>query len=66
MAGQVLGRHELSAPVGTILHDWRGIWMTPALLASGVLVVFLIFFRERKAAATDIAPIAVEPAEGPP
>src|SRR5437762_5027109 len=37
LAGRVLAAHKLPAAVGTIEHDWRGIWMTPALLASGVL-----------------------------
>jgi MFS family permease len=46
LAGRVLAAHKLAEPVGKIEHDWRGIWMTPALLATGVLVLFLIFFRE--------------------
>ena len=54
MAGIVLGKNELPVEriVGTIKHDWRGIWMTPALLAVGVLVVFLLFFREPRRAET--------------
>jgi nucleoside transporter len=48
LAGQVQGKYTLAVPTGLIEHQWRGIWMTPALLATGVLVVFLIFFREPK------------------
>jgi nucleoside transporter len=50
LAGIVKGHYKLAEPTGTILHDWRGIWMTPALLAVVVLAIFLIFFRESKAA----------------
>jgi nucleoside transporter len=59
LAGRVLASHQLPTPIGSIEHDWSGIWMTPAFLAAGVLVVFLIFFREpRKAAAVEAAEIS--------
>jgi nucleoside transporter len=29
-------------------HDWKGIWLVPAMIAAGVLVYFLLFFREKK------------------
>jgi nucleoside transporter len=46
LAGQLMGAHKLAQPVGTIQHDWKGIWMQPALGAAVVLIIFLIFFRE--------------------
>jgi nucleoside transporter len=46
LAGKTLAAHTLASPQGNFLHDWRSIWMTPALGATAVLVVFLIFFRE--------------------
>ena len=46
LAGQVQEHYKLATPVGSIEHDWRWIWLTPALLATAVLVLFLIFFRE--------------------
>ena len=46
LAGRVMEAHKLAKPIGTIAHDWKNIWMTPAYLAAGVLVVFLIFFRD--------------------
>ena len=56
LAGYVLASNTLSAPVGAVEHNWRGIWMTPAFLSAGVLLVFLIFFREpRKTAAVEVA-----------
>jgi nucleoside transporter len=60
LAGKVLGAHQLATPQGAIAHDWKAIWMTPALGAAGVLVVFLIFFREPTKAAAPLA--AKEPA----
>ena len=62
LAGRVMAAHKLATPAGSIAHDWRGIWVTPALLALGVLVVFLVFFREpRRARAADTERL---PAEG--
>jgi nucleoside transporter len=46
LAGKTLAAHTLASPQGSILHDWRTIWMTPAIGAAIVLVVFVIFFRE--------------------
>ena len=46
LAGKTLAAHTLASPQGAILHDWKSIWMTPAIGAAVVLVVFLIFFRE--------------------
>ena len=41
-------------------HDWLKIWMVPAYIAIGVLIYFLLFFREKK----DIRQLADERAEG--
>ena len=46
LAGKTLAAHTLAKAQGTIVHDWHGIWMTPAIGAVIVMVVFLIFFRE--------------------
>jgi nucleoside transporter len=46
LAGKVLAMHTLSGVSGAIQHNWREIWITPALGATAVLVIFLIFFRE--------------------
>lgn len=29
-------------------HNWQGVWMTPAYIAAAVLVLFIIFFKEKK------------------
>ncbi|HRE80255.1 MAG TPA: MFS transporter [Opitutaceae bacterium] len=46
LAGKVLAANVLPVAQGTILHNWRGIWLTPAIGAAVVMVIFLIFFRE--------------------
>ena len=33
---------------GTKLHDWKGIWFVPAYIAAGVLIYFILFFREKR------------------
>jgi nucleoside transporter len=57
LAGKVLAMHTLGNIPGPILHSWKSIWMTPALGATAVLVIFLLFFRDppRKADAAVIA-----------
>ncbi len=47
LAGKVLSMHTLANPVGSISHDWKSIWLAPAVGASVVLVVFLLFFKDR-------------------
>lgn len=46
LAGKTLAANLLTSPQGAVLHDWKSIWMTPAIGAAVVMVVFLIFFRE--------------------
>ena len=45
LGGAVTAAHKLPVAVGSIEHDWKAIWLTPAWGALAVLVVFLIFFR---------------------
>jgi nucleoside transporter len=55
LAGIMMDAHKLPQAIGTIQHDWKGIWLQPAFGAVAVLVIFLIFFREpRKVAATPV------------
>src|SRR5262245_12789249 len=52
LAGQVQSHYTYKDAAGNVSHDWYGIWILPAIGATAVLVVFLIFFREpRKAPA---------------
>jgi hypothetical protein len=36
---------------GAAAHDWRSIWLIPAAMASGVILLFAVLFRERRAGA---------------
>jgi hypothetical protein len=29
-------------------HDWKSIWFVPAYIALGVLLYFILFFREKR------------------
>ncbi len=62
LAGKVLAANQLATPVGSITYDWQNIWMTPAIGAAIVMVIFLIFFREpaKKSveATREVAPVA--------
>ncbi len=44
IAGLVADSYE----VNETTHDWKNIWMVPAYIAIGVLIYFLLFFRERR------------------
>ncbi|MGI4886983.1 MAG: nucleoside permease [Janthinobacterium lividum] len=50
LSGQIVDAHQISAS----LHDWRTIWLIPAAIAAGVLVLFLLLFKDRN------APVAAE------
>ena len=42
-SGFIADRYKL-----TVGHNWRSIWFVPAVIAAGVLVYFVLFFREKK------------------
>ena len=48
LAGKVLAIHTYTVPQGPILHDWSAIWLTPAVGATAVLIIFALTFREPK------------------
>jgi len=43
ISGFVVDRYQY--PGG---HDWTKIWFVPAYIALGVLIYFILFFREKK------------------
>jgi nucleoside transporter len=55
LSGDIFDKNTLAGGA----HDWRMIWLIPAGIAAAVLVLFLLFFRERKEA------IATNSAEAP-
>lgn len=50
-SGRVVESYEIMNDAGEIIgHNWWNIWMVPAALAGVVLILFAIFFREKKEA----------------
>lgn len=46
VSGRVAQAYRVAGPAGSPpMHDWRAIWLVPALGALGVLVVFALLFR---------------------
>jgi nucleoside transporter len=35
-------------PEAIATHNWQGIWWVPAYIAAGVLILFILFFREKQ------------------
>lgn len=56
-AGYVMQRNVIGeTDEGAALYDWEAIWSTPAWLSLGVLVIFVIFFKNPKAPQGEAAP----------
>jgi hypothetical protein len=47
-SGFVVDQNKL----GEAQHAWTSIWITPAAIAGAVLIAFILFFKEKKSAAT--------------
>ncbi|MFT3949746.1 MAG: MFS transporter [Agriterribacter sp.] len=48
LAGISLASHTFDTPVGSFAHNWKEIWSYPAWRALVVLIVFLVFFRNKQ------------------
>lgn len=49
-SGWIVDKHVVADGV----HDWTKIWFVPAYIAVGVLIYFLLFFREKKTATANL------------
>ena len=49
-SGKVVDAYAVTGANGIVTHDWRSIWMVPAIGAAVVLVVFAFLFRPRGSA----------------
>ena len=47
ISGAVVEHYASPGPADTVMHDWRSIWMVPAIGAAGILVLFLLIFTDR-------------------
>jgi nucleoside transporter len=47
VSGWVVQLYRLTEPVGALAHDWRSIWLVPAVGAAVILALFTVLFRPR-------------------
>jgi nucleoside transporter len=45
VSGQVVDANSVRDATGGVSHDWRAIWLVPAGLAAGILIIFAALFR---------------------
>jgi nucleoside transporter len=45
ISGRVVDANRVVGPGGVVSHDWGSIWLVPAGLAAGILVLFAVLFR---------------------
>jgi nucleoside transporter len=65
VSGLVVDAHVIGggAVGGAVQHDWRGIWIVPAIGALAVLLIFAALFRAKNAG--DVEPIGPVDSAGP-
>jgi len=44
ISGEVVDKYVMSSGG----HDWKSIWFVPAYIALGVLLYFILFFKEKR------------------
>jgi MFS family permease len=62
ICGRVVDLYAVSSPTGAVLHNWRSIWMVPAIASAAVLVFFWAGFRNEDRAANQPQPKSLSPA----
>ena len=58
ICGKVVDMYVRPSPGGEVTHDWRAIWLVPALASAAVLVFFWAGFRREQGTPQESAPIA--------
>jgi nucleoside transporter len=56
VSGKVVDAYAVTGTDGVTTHDWRSIWMVPAIGAAVILVIFALLFRPRTAATASSSP----------
>ena len=62
VSGRVVGAYSTVAADGAVAHDWRAIWMVPAVGALVIAIIFALVFRPKTAATPDEP---IQPATAP-
>ena len=52
VSGKVVDAYAITGANGVVTHDWRSIWLVPAIGAGIILVVFALLFRPTSAVAS--------------
>jgi MFS family permease len=47
VAGRIAGHYKIVDEAGKVGHVWQNIWLAPAIMAAVVMVLFLIFFKDK-------------------
>ncbi len=61
VSGKVVDAYAITGANGVVTHDWRSIWLVPAVGAGIILVVFALLFRPTSAAPEVTATAIPEP-----
>ncbi|MGY8693999.1 MAG: MFS transporter, partial [Verrucomicrobiia bacterium] len=54
ISGMVVKMYETELASGVFVHDWKTIWLIPAVMAAVIIIVFAIFFKESKAKSEEV------------
>jgi len=60
-SGKVVDTYATMGANGVATHDWRSIWMVPAVGAAIILVIFALLFRPKSATAEPVGDVVPEP-----
>jgi MFS family permease len=60
--GRIVDLYASTGSDGSVLHNWRNIWMVPALGAAIVLLIFWFGFRDEKPTTESVPAAEVTPA----
>lgn len=58
ICGAIVDRYAKAFPSGGVQHDWRSIWVVPAIASAVVLLFFWVGFRREERAPQQPAPVA--------
>ena len=62
VSGKVVDAYAITGANGAITHDWRSIWLVPAVGAGIILVVFALLFRPKPTAQVEaVGDVVPEP-----